>query len=205
MCLAPALDGVSLTLAPGEVVAISGSSGCGKSTLLRVLLGLETPTAGAVRVGGVDLRELELAAWHARVAWVPQHPHLFAGTIADNVRIGRPDATPEAIWRALADARLADAIAARPAGLETLLGDHGSGLSAGERQRLALARAFLRDAPVLLLDEPTAGLDGATEAEVVRTIRRLVHGRTAVVVAHRPALLEIADRVVELERAEVPA
>jgi len=205
VCLAPALDGVSLTLAPGEVVAISGSSGCGKSTLLRVLLGLETPTAGAVRIGGVDLRELELAAWHARVAWVPQHPHLFAGTIADNVRIGRPDATPEAIWRALADARLADAIAARPAGLETLLGDHGSGLSAGERQRLALARAFLRDAPVLLLDEPTAGLDGATEAEVVRTIRRLVHGRTAVVVAHRPALLEIADRVVELERAEVPA
>ena len=111
----------------------------------------------------------------------------------------------EAVWRALADARLADAIAARPDGLQTRLGDHGAGLSAGERQRLALARAFLRDAPLLLLDEPTAGLDGATEAEVVRAIRRLVRGRTVVVVAHRPALLALADRVVDLEPAEAVA
>ena len=121
------------------------------------------------------------------------------------MRLGRPDAPTAAVWRALADARLAETVAARPAGLQTRLGDHGAGLSAGERQRLALARAFLRDAPLLLLDEPSAGLDGATEAEVVRTIRRLVQGRTAIVVAHRPALLGVADRVVDLARAEVAA
>ena len=205
LSLPPALDGLSLTVEPGEVVAIAGPSGCGKSTLLRVLLGLATPTAGAVRVGGTDLRELDLEAWHAHLAWVPQRPHLFAGTIDENVRLGRPDAPAEAVWRAVADAHLTEAIAARPDGLQTRLGDHGAGLSAGERQRLALARAFLRDAPLLLLDEPSAGLDGATEAEVVRTIRRLVQGRTAIVVAHRPALLGVADRVVDLARAEVAA
>jgi ATP-binding cassette subfamily C protein CydCD len=191
-----------LTVAPGEVLAITGPSGCGKTTLVRVLLGLQ---AGSVRIGGVDLRELDLRAWHATVAWVPQHPHLFAGTIADNVRFGQPEAPPEAVWRALADARLADAIAARPDGLETRLGDRGAGLSAGERQRLALARAFLRDAPLLVLDEPTAGLDGATEADVVRTIRRLVRGRTAVLVAHRPALLAVADRIVDLTETRAAA
>ena len=175
---AAVLDGLSLHVAPGEIVALSGPTGCGKSTLLRVLLGLETPQAGSVRVGGVDLRELEPAAWHARLAWVPQHPHLFAGTIAENVRAGRPDATPEAVWRALADARLAGVVERLPAGIDTRLGERGAGLSAGEGRRLALARAFVRDAPLLLLDEPTAGLDAATEAELVRVIRRLVRGRT---------------------------
>ena len=159
-----------------------------------MLLGLEH---GTVRIGGVDLHEFDPAAWHARIAWVPQHPHLFAGTIAENVSLGRPEATPADVQRALADARLADA------DLDTRVGDRGVGLSAGERQRLALARAFLRDAPVLLLDEPTAGLDGATEAEVVDTIRRLVDGRTVILVAHRPALVALADRVIDL--AGVPA
>ena len=179
---------------PGEIVALTGPSGCGKSTLLRVLLGL---APGAVRIGDVDLREFDPAAWHARIAWVPQHPHLFAGTIADNVRLGRPEATTTAVRRALADAQFAGA------DLEARIGDRGAGLSAGERQRLALARAFLRDAPLLLLDEPTAGLDGATEAEVVDAIRRLVLGRTVVVVAHRPALITLADRV-DRHRQEVP-
>ena len=195
---AAAIDGLSLTVAPGQVLAITGPSGAGKSTLLHVLLGLTTPDAGRVSVGGVDLGELAPEAWHARLAWVPQRPHLFAGTVADNVRVGRPDASPEAVWRALADARVADAL---PNGLDTRLGDRGAGLSAGERQRVALARAFLRDAPLLLLDEPTAALDGATEADVVRAVRRLVRGRTVVLVAHRPALIALADRVVTLTPA----
>jgi ATP-binding cassette subfamily C protein CydCD len=183
----------AFSVEPGEIVALTGPSGCGKTTLLRVLLGLEH---GTVTVGGVDLHDVDPAAWHARIAWVPQHPHLFAGTIAENVRLGAPDAPPDAVRRALADARLA-------VDPDTRVGDRGTGLSAGERQRVALARAFLRDAPVLLLDEPTAGLDGATEAEIARTIRRLVAGRTVVLVAHRPALLELADRVIDL--AAVPA
>jgi thiol reductant ABC exporter CydD subunit len=197
-----ALDGLSVTVAPGEILAVTGPSGSGKSTLLRVLLGLERPAAGGVWIGGADLRDLELAAWHAQLAWVPQHPHLFAGTIADNVRVGRPEATDIAVWHALADARLADTVARLPDGIDTPLGERGAGLSAGERQRIALARAFVRDAPLLLLDEPTAGLDGRTEADLLRVIRRLVRGRTVVLVAHRPALMALADNLVELAPLE---
>ena len=173
--------------------------------MLRVLLGLEPAQAGAVRVGDVDLRDIDPAAWHALVAWVPQYPHMFAGSIADNVRVGRADAPDAAVWRALADARVADAVARLPGGIDAPLGERGSGLSAGERQRVALARAFVRDAPLLLLDEPTAALDGATEAELVRVIRRLVRGRTVVLVTHRPALMALAGRVVALERTEAAA
>jgi ATP-binding cassette subfamily C protein CydCD len=173
--------------------------------VLRVLLGLEPAQAGAVRVGGVDLRELDPAAWHAHVAWVPQHPHVFAGSIADNVRVGRADAPDSAVRQALANARVADAVARLPGGIDAPLGERGAGLSAGERRRVALARAFVRDAPLLLLDEPTAGLDGATEAEVVRVIRRLVRGRTVVLVTHRPALIALAGRVVALGRAKAAA
>ncbi|HET9973152.1 MAG TPA: ATP-binding cassette domain-containing protein, partial [Streptosporangiaceae bacterium] len=134
--LVRAVDIVDLEVARGETLAVMGPSGCGKSTLLHVLLGLERPSAGRVRVGGTDLGELDLAAWHAGLAWVPQRPHLFAGTIADNVRVGRADATDAAVWRALADARLAETVARLPHGIGTLLGERGAGLSAGERQRV---------------------------------------------------------------------
>ncbi len=201
----PALEDVSLTVRAGETLALVGPSGCGKSTLLGVLLGLLRPERGSIRVGGVELSDLDLEAWRARLAWVPQRPHLFDASIADNVRVGRRESSDEEVRTAISDAGLADVVANLPAGLDTILGDRGAGLSAGERQRLALARAFLRDAPLLLLDEPTAGLDGHTEQEIVQAIRRLARGRTVVLVAHRPALVAMADRVCSLVPAEVAA
>ncbi|MFF8031343.1 thiol reductant ABC exporter subunit CydD [Streptomyces sp. NPDC016626] len=193
-----AVSDVSLTVSPGETVALVGPSGAGKSTLLNVLLGFVRPTGGRVRIGGADLAELDLARWHGRVAWVPQRPHLYAGTITENVRLARPDADDDAVRRALRDAGALEFVDALPEGAGSVLGEDGAGLSAGQRQRLALARAFLADRPVLLLDEPTAALDGATEAGIVAAVRRLAAGRTVLLVAHRPALLAVADRVVRL-------
>lgn len=194
-----AVSDVSFTVGSGETVALVGPSGVGKSTLLNVLLGFVEPVGGRVRIGGVDLAEVDLADWRSRVAWVPQRPHLYAQSIAENVRLARPDADDAAVRRALADAGAAGFVDALPDGVDTVLGEDGAGLSAGQRQRIALARAFLADRPVLLLDEPTAALDGATETEVVEAVRRLAVGRTVLLVVHRPALLGVADRVVRLE------
>ncbi|WP_280866197.1 thiol reductant ABC exporter subunit CydD [Streptomyces sp. SAI-127] len=193
-----AVADVSFEVAPGETVALVGPSGAGKSTLLNVLLGFVRPAEGRVRIGGADLAEVDLEEWRSRIAWVPQRPQLFAGTIAENVRLARSDADEAAVRRALGDAGALEFIDALPLGADTVLGEDGAGLSAGQRQRLALARAFLADRPVLLLDEPTAALDGATEAEVVAAVRRLAAGRTVLLVVHRPALLGVADRVVRL-------
>jgi thiol reductant ABC exporter CydD subunit len=197
----PALHDVSLAVEPGEVVAVSGPSGCGKSTLLSVLLGMAPEWSGSVWVGGVRLADLDPDAWRAKVAWVPQRPHLFARSIADNVRLGRPDASDDDVTSAITAAGLDDVVSRLPKGLRTTLGHDGAGLSAGERQRVALARAFVRDAPVLLLDEPTANLDGQTEESVLGAVRRLMAGRTVVIVAHRPSLLALAGRVVHLAPA----
>ncbi|MEV0175094.1 thiol reductant ABC exporter subunit CydD [Streptomyces sp. NPDC050803] len=200
-----AVSEVSFAVEAGETVALVGPSGAGKSTLLNVLLGFVRPAEGKVIVGGTDLAELDLEQWRSRIAWVPQRPQLFAGTIAENVRLARPDADDAAVARALEEAGALEFVAALPQGADTVLGEDGAGLSAGQRQRLALARAFLADRPVLLLDEPTAALDGETEAEVVAAVRRLAVGRTVLLVVHRPALLGIADRVVRLAEAAVPA
>ena len=191
---------LSARIRPGEIVALTGPSGCGKSTALHVLLGFATPDAGRVTVGGVDLATVDPAAWRARVAWVPQRPHLFAGTVRDNIALGG------AAGDVSAAARLAGAdgfIAALPGGYHSVLGDDGTGLSAGQRQRIALARAFLRDAPVVLLDEPTANLDRDIADEVMAAIRRLAHGRTVIMAAHRPELIALADRVIDLAPAGV--
>jgi thiol reductant ABC exporter CydD subunit len=195
----PALRLPNLRIEPGEVVAVAGPSGCGKSTLLSVLLCLTTASAGSVHIGERDLAELDPDLWRAQVSWIPQRPHLFARTIAENVRLSRPDASEGDVRAAIARVGLNQVVERLPQGLATVLGTGGAGLSTGERQRVALARAFLRDAPVLLLDEPTANLDGQTEEAVLAAVRTLIVGRTVIIAAHRPSLLTLADRVISLE------
>jgi ATP-binding cassette subfamily C protein CydD len=205
-----ALRDVTLTIRPGERIAVIGPSGAGKSTLLGLLLGFVRPTSGRILVDGTDLDALDLDAWRRRLAWVPQHAHLFAASLADNIRLGAPDAAPADVFAAVHDAHLDDVVAALPDGLGTVLGERGHGLSSGQRQRVALARAFLRvrragAASIVLLDEPTARLDTASEAAVLDATQRMVAGRTALLVAHRPALLEGADRVLRVEDGRVTA
>ena len=196
------LDGLDLELRPGETVALIGASGAGKSTVASLLLRLATPTAGRCSVGGVDLADCDTDAWRRQLAWVPQHPTMFRGTVADNIRLGRADAADGDV---VAAARLAGAdefVRALPAGYDTVIGDGGRTLSAGERRRIALARAFLRDAAFVVLDEPTADLDAATAALVARAVERLRAGRTMLLIAHRPELASRADRVVVLEEGK---
>ncbi len=200
----PAVHDFELVVEPGETVALAGPSGCGKTTVLSVVLGLRRPDAGTVLLGGVDLSDLDLDDWRRHVAWVPQRPHLFARTVAENVRLGQPDASDAHVAAALDAAGLSEVVRRLPHGVDTRLGEGGAGLSTGERQRLALARAFVRNAPLLVLDEPTAGLDNETEADVLGAVRELSFGRTALIVAHRPALAALADRVVELPAPPVP-
>ncbi|WP_406201013.1 thiol reductant ABC exporter subunit CydD [Kitasatospora sp. NBC_01560] len=210
---APALDGAALTLHPGGTTALTGPSGAGKSTLLAVLLGLTAPDAGSVRITAADgrtydLAELEPASWRRQIAWVPQQPHLFAGTVADNLRLHRPDADDAQLRTALAAAHALDFVRGLPQGLATVLGEDGAGLSAGQRQRLALARVLLADdRPLVLLDEPTAHLDGESEQAVLAAVRELAAdpARTVLLVAHRPALLAVADRNVRLPGPALPA
>lgn len=192
------LRGLDLAVEPGERVALLGPSGGGKSTLLSLLLRLAEPSAGRTSCGGVDLAEVDPDAWRRQIAWVPQRPTIFAGTIEENVRFAAPDAPTEQVLLAAADAGLLEVVGRLPEGMATRVGEGGRRLSAGQAQRLALARAFLRDASVLLLDEPTAHLDEETEFVVAEAIDRLAAGRTALIVAHRPELARHADRVVEL-------
>ncbi|WP_067500562.1 thiol reductant ABC exporter subunit CydD [Actinoplanes sp. TFC3] len=195
---------LSATINPGEVVALTGASGCGKSTAFNVLLGLVLPDSGRILAGGIDLTTVDQAAWRKSIAWVPQRPYLFAGSIRDNIALGSTDPGVDVTGAA----RLAGAdgfIAALPEGYDTVLGDDGAGLAAGQRQRIALARAFLRDAPIVLLDEPTANLDTGTAAEVMAAIRRLARGRTVLLAAHRSELIALAERVIDLQRQPVGA
>ena len=200
---APALERASFIIEPGRVTALIGPSGAGKSTVLSVLLGFIAPNEGCVQIESAEgeagiLNTYDPQVWREQVSWVPQSPYLAAGTLADAVRAGMP-ATDDEVAEALRDAGLPIDDAALPFGLATPIGDAGAGLSAGQRRRVALARALLRPAPLVLLDEPSAALDLETEARVVAAVERLrANGCTVVVVAHRPALVAIADVVVEL-------
>lgn len=192
----PAPDAADVWLRAGEVVCLSGPSGSGKTTLLAVLLGLRVPDEGEVVVGaGASARgltELRLDEWRGALAWVDQTPYLFQGTLADNLRIASPAASDDVVRAALRRAGLTMS-------LDRPVGQHGDELSAGERRRVGLARALVRQAPLLVLDEPTAGLDAATEDDVLRAVRsEAQRGAAVLLVSHRPAALAMADRVVTL-------
>jgi ATP-binding cassette, subfamily C, bacterial CydD len=193
------LDELDLELHPGETVALVGESGAGKSTVAALLLGLLEPTAGRVTAGGVDLAGCRRDTWREQVAWVPQQPALLRATVAANIRLGRAAATERDVRHAAALAGADGFVRALPAGYDTLVGDGGRPLSPGERRRIALARAFLRDAALVVLDEPTADLDPASVQGVARAIERLGAGRTLLLIAHRPELVARADRLVVLE------
>jgi ATP-binding cassette, subfamily C, bacterial CydC len=194
----PTLRDVSLTLKPGRRVALIGASGAGKSTLVAALLGFLRPERGTVRLGGVDLADLDPAVLRRTVAVCAQDAHVFDSTLRNNLLIARPDATDAELHGALRQARLADWAGAQPRGLDTMVGERGAQLSGGERQRLALARAVLSGAPVLLLDEPTAHLDEPTAAALTRDLQAATSGRTVLLVTHRRSELAGFDEVLDL-------
>ncbi len=199
----PALADVSLRLEPDEMIALVGTSGAGKSTLAHLLLRFLEPQQGAIRVNGAALAELPVEDWRRLVAWVPQAPHLFHGTLADNLRIAERDASLEQMKEALEWAGLGEFVSAQPLGLYSPVGESGARISGGQAQRLALARGYLRAAPLLILDEPTAHLDSAQEKILEEKIRQLCWGRTALVIAHRLPTILRADRVIVLEAGRI--
>ena len=209
----PVLEGVNLNIEHNETVALVGASGSGKSTLLALILGLLLPQQGSILARsdergdhpdglldiGVAVRRRNLAAWHRQVAWVPQRSLLIAGTLAENVRLTAPEASDSQVAAAIAAAGLDPVVAELPAGPATVIGEGGRRLSSGQRRRIALARAFLRDAPIVVLDEPTAHLDRETARSVAAAIEQLTADRTAVIASHRIEAIAMADRAVKLE------
>jgi len=201
----PALEDIDLTVQRGQQIALVGASGAGKSTLASLLLGFSTPDNGKITLNGIDLSDLDLASWRSAVAWVPQQPAIFQDTIAANIRLARPNADDSAVAAAAAAAHLADFIETLPEGYNTVIGEGGARLSGGQAQRLALARAFLKDAPLLLLDEPTSQLDPVTESQLADATRRLMTGKTVITIAHRLNTVFQADRIVVLQDGSIAA
>ena len=202
---APALEGFSLDVKPGETVALVGPSGAGKSTVLQLLLRFYDPDSGAIRLDGVNIRDLDPRELRDHIALVPQSPVIFGASARDNIRYGRLDASDTEVEEA---ARLAEAdafIRALPDGYDSYLGEQGARLSGGQRQRIAIARALLKDAPVLLLDEATSALDAQSERSIQQALERLMQGRTTLVIAHRLATVKKADRIVVLEHGRIVA
>lgn len=199
----PVLQGVSLEALPGQRVALVGPTGAGKSTLIALIPRFYDPWDGRVMINGADLRQVQLDALRARIALVLQDPFLLPLTVAENIAYGRPDASREEILSAAVTARADDFIRRLPQGYDTVIGERGTSLSGGERQRLAVARALLKDAPVLILDEPTSALDAETEFLLMEGLNRLMQGRTTFIIAHRLATIRQADRIYFLQDGRV--
>lgn len=197
------LDGIDVHISPGEVVGLVGPSGAGKTTFASLLPRFYDVSSGTLRMDGVDVRDASLHDVRKNIAFVSQHPVLFHGTIMENIRLGRQDATDEEVMAAARAAAADGFIMGMPDGYQTMLGDGGSGLSGGQRQRVAIARAFLKDAPVLILDEATASLDAESEAQIQQELDRLVEGRTALIVAHRFSSIRVATRILVFEGGRI--
>jgi ATP-binding cassette subfamily C protein CydD len=195
----PALAGLSFRVMPGETLVLAGPSGAGKSSVLRLLMGFRRPDAGRIALNGQDATLLAPAELRRLSAYVGQRAHLFRGTLRENIRLARPEATDAQVEAAAEQARVMEFAAGLTRGLDTLVGEGGYGLSGGQAQRVAVARAFLRDVPLVLLDEPTAHLDPGTEADVLESIRRLCAGRTAIVASHSRAAQRVLGKVLEIE------
>jgi subfamily B ATP-binding cassette protein MsbA len=197
------LSGVSLTVQPGEKIAIVGPTGAGKSTLVSLVLRLYDPSAGVVALDGEDIRRYTVQSVREQVGLVLQDSLLFKGTIRDNIAFGRPDATDAEVVAAAETAYATEFINRLPDGYETSVSERGTTLSGGQKQRIAIARAILRNAPILILDEPTTGLDGPSERMVLTALEQAARGRTTLIIAHRLASVRFADRIVVLEDGQI--
>jgi ATP-binding cassette subfamily C protein CydD len=198
-----AVQDMSFTVKAGQKIAIVGKSGAGKSTLVNLLLKFISPQQGRITINGVNLGAIPVEEWRKRVAWVAQNPTIFHGTIGENIRLGKPEATIDEVRIAARNAILDGFIAKLPLGYDTPVGERGARLSAGEGQRLALARAFLVDTPILILDEPTTHLDIELETELVTAIGSLCRGKTVITIAHRLSTIQEADQVLVLEKGKI--
>ena len=200
-----ALDGVSLHIEPGETVALVGPSGAGKTTIIQLVQRFYDPQSGAIKLDGLDLRDMERHAFRKHIALVPQDPVIFADTARENIRFGRPDATDAEVEAAAKAAAAHDFLTALPEGYDSYVGERGVMLSGGQKQRIAIARAILRDAPILLLDEATSALDAESENAVQKAVEQLAQNRTTLIVAHRLATVKKADRIIVFEGGKIVA
>jgi ATP-binding cassette, subfamily B, bacterial len=199
----PILRDISLTVAPGETVALVGPTGAGKSTLVSLIPRFFDPNDGCLRVDGMDVRNVQLASLRRQVALVLQEPFLFPLSVAENIAYGRPGASLAQIQSAARAANAHDFISRLPQGYDTVLDERGANLSGGERQRLSIARALLKNAPILILDEPTSALDVETEAAIMDALQTLVRDRTTFIIAHRLATVQRADRIIVLQKGAI--